>query len=213
MPAPNQPVDQPGVAPVRVNLIGDAHDGSDGLMLLAVCGPDQHALLIDPLAAAAERLPLELHGHALVLMPARSDRLTRATLANRRRDECQQAAYRMGAESLRDALLQDLHLLPDQLACRARHVITENGRVLQAADALRLGDIERLGRLLLASQVSVRDDFQACDAAAQAAVHALERAGALGARMLSAELGGGVVGLMAPAVAAPAGAAVLIAAE
>ena len=93
-------------------------------------GAAGHAVLIDFRTLELEPLPLELGEHALVTLFSGDGTRNAASGYNRRREECVEAAHRMGVESLRDALIQDLHMLPDVLARRARHVISENGRVL-----------------------------------------------------------------------------------
>jgi galactokinase len=126
-----------------------------------------------------------------------------------RRAECLEAAHRMGVESLRDAMIQDLHLLPDVLARRARHVISENGRVLQAITALRRHDIEHLGFLLDLAHASVRDDFEVSTPAVEETVARLKSAGALGARLLGGGFGGTVLAIMPPDSNLPADATVV----
>ena len=80
-----------------------------------------------------------------------------------RRHESEEAARRLGVRHLRDVgidVLPRLSALPDVLGRRARHVITENARVLQARDALVAGDLARLGHLLHESHASMRDDYE-----------------------------------------------------
>ena len=83
---------------------------------------------------------------------------------NERRAQCEQAAADLGVGSLRDATLEALEerwsSMDDVVRRRARHVITENARVLELADALRSGDRGPLGGLLAASHESLRADFE-----------------------------------------------------
>jgi galactokinase len=81
---------------------------------------------------------------------------------NARRAECEEAARRLGVAELRDLSPADLarvELLPDPLGRRARHVLTENARVLETVAALESGALERVGDLFHASHISQRDDF------------------------------------------------------
>jgi galactokinase len=81
---------------------------------------------------------------------------------NRRRAECDDAAARLGVALLRDLTPADMRRLdglPGPLARRVRHVVSENERVLAAVEALEAADAERLGSLLRASHVSLRDDY------------------------------------------------------
>ena len=168
-----------------------------------------HAVLIDFRTLEVSPMPLDLGEHRLVTLSSGEPHANAGSGYNARREECVEAAHRMGVESLRDAMIQDLHMLPDVLARRARHVISENGRVLQAVTALRRGDVEHLGLLLDLSHASLRDDYEISTPAVEAAVQQLKGAGALGARLLGGGFGGSVLGLMPPGTVAPAGATVV----
>src|SRR5207253_417461 len=76
-----------------------------------------------------------------------------------RRAQCEAAAQLVGP--LRDAALDAVNRLDDDLLRRrARHVVTENARVLAFADALQRDDLAAAGRLMVASHESLRDDFE-----------------------------------------------------
>ena len=108
-----------------------------------------------------------------------------------RRAACEAAAARLGVDALRDAR-------PDQVEDdpRARHVVSENARVVDAAAALRTGDVNALGPLLLASHASLRDDFEVSTPELDLLVDLLVDSGALGARLTGAGFGGCVVALV-----------------
>jgi galactokinase len=95
-------------------------------------------------------------------------------------------------------LLQQV-VMPEVLQRRARHVITENQRVRDAAEALRRGDGERLGRLFSQSHLSMRDDYEVSAKEIDALV-ALGQADpdVFGARLTGGGFGGCVV-MLAPA--------------
>jgi galactokinase len=82
---------------------------------------------------------------------------------------------------------------------RARHVITENARVLEAVALLRAGQPAECGPLLSASHASLRDDFEVSWPQADATVEAAAAGGALGARMTGGGFGGSVIALTAVA--------------
>ena len=177
--------------------------------LASLSGVAHEAVLIDFQTLELEPVPLDLGGCVLVVLDS-GERHTNADSGyNQRCLECAEAAHRMGAETLRDALIQDLHMLPDTLARRAKHVISENGRVMQAVEAIRDGNLERLGRLLDASHASLRDDFDVSTPALEAAVAQLKNAGAIGARLIGGGFGGSVLALMPPDAVAPVGATVV----
>jgi len=148
------------------------------------------ALLIDCRSLATEAVPLPEEFVAIVL-----DTGTRRDLSssayNTRRWECEEAAQALGAGTLREVTLAQVERLEGIPRRRARHVVLENRRVQQAAEALRKGDGAALGRLMSFSHESLRDDFEvstpALDAMAKVAV---EQVGCVGARMTGAGFGG-----------------------
>jgi galactokinase len=97
---------------------------------------------------------------------------------------------RLGVRSLRDAELEQVR--DDPLA---RHVVTENARVLETAAALSSGDVAALGPLLAASHASLRHDFEVSTPELDLLVDLLVEHGALGARLTGAGFGGCVVAL------------------
>jgi galactokinase len=117
-----------------------------------------------------------------------------------RREECVRAATLLGVKELGevDASRMDAVLaLPAPLDRRARHVITENARVRDAADALRRGDAARLGALFDASHASMRDDYEVSVAEVDAIQAALRsEAGVFGARLTGGGFGGSVIALV-----------------
>jgi galactokinase len=177
--------------------------------LASLSGVQHQAVLIDFETLELQPVPLDLGECVLVVLDSGERHAHAESGYNQRRLECAQAAHRMGAETLRGALIQDLHMLPDLLARRAKHVISENGRVMQAVEAIRDGDLSRLGRLLDASHASLRDDFEVSTPALEAAVARLRDAGAIGARLIGGGFGGSVLGLMPPDAVAPAGATIV----
>ena len=113
-----------------------------------------------------------------------------------RRAECARACALLGIASLRDIddAASRVEALPDPLARRVRHVISENQRVRDAVAALEQADFARFGALVTASHASLRDDFEvslpAIDAIVEKAVHT---PGVFGARMTGGGFGGCVV--------------------
>ena len=80
---------------------------------------------------------------------------------------------------------------------RARHIITENARVLEAVDVMKAGNIKRLGELFNASHNSLRDDFEVTNEALNQIVEcAREQSSCYGARMTGAGFGGCAVALV-----------------
>ena len=128
-------------------------------------------------------------------------RSLRVSAYGERVKECAQALAAVRAlapevPTLAAATLEQVEraLMPDQVRRRARHVVTENARVLEAVEALRAGALERLGALLAASHRSLRDDFQVSIPDLDRLVAlAAEAPGVFGARLTGGGFGGAIV--------------------
>ena len=123
---------------------------------------EHEALFLDTRSLAYERIPLPASLDLIVIDSGVSHRHVGGGYVTRRR-ESEEAAHALRVRVLRDAdatYLPLLDELPDVLARRARHVITENSRVLEARDALSSADLPRFGALLNASHASLRDDYE-----------------------------------------------------
>jgi galactokinase len=157
--------------------------------LASICGRDGCALLIDCRSLAVEPIPLpdEL---AVVVVHSGVTRSLAGTAYSERRAECERVAAELGLSALRDAMLEQVAHSP-----RARHVVSENARVLEAVDALGAGETERVGELMSASHTSLRDDYEVSTPELDALVAALDQVGGLGARLTGAGFGGCVVTL------------------
>jgi galactokinase len=169
-----------------------------------------HALLLDCRSLETSQVPFDpaAAGTGLLLINTRARHELADGEYGRRRAECEEAARRLGIPSLRDLTnLADTDSLTDPvLRRRARHVVTDNQRVLEVVALLRApsgpsSDTYReIGRLLTQSHVSLRDDFEVSWPEADAAVEAALAAGAAGARMIGGGFGGSVLALV-PAAA------------
>jgi galactokinase len=182
-----------------------------GLMdpLAASLGTAGKALLIDIRSLAMETLSLPTGVEVGVIHSGISHRNAGGTYAQRRQ-EAEAAARALGVESLRDVQPADLARiaqLPFPLDQRARHVVTENARVLAFAAALRAGDSAPLGALLAASHQSLRDDYEVSLPDVDVLVALAQGTeGVLGARMTGGGRGGAVLFLAATGLAAAVGA-------
>lgn len=159
-----------------------------------------HALLLD--FARGTRVPVPCDPTradlALLVVDTRvSHRLTDGSYADRGA-ECRQAAALLGIDHLAAARYEDLPRLPEEhLRRRARHVVTEQARVLACASALHDGDWDEVGALMTASHLSLREDFEVSCVELDTVVAAALGAGALGARMTGGGFGGSAV-VLAP---------------
>jgi galactokinase len=160
-----------------------------------------HALLLDCRSGCGIAVPFDpgAAGRRLMIIDTRIGRaLADGRYAVRRR-ECEAAAQMLGVRSLRDVaggLAQVSNLADHLLRKRARHVVEENRRVLQAAKLLQGGKIAAVGTLLSESHQSLRDDFEVSWPQANAAAEAALAAGADGARMMGGGFGGSVLALV-----------------
>ena len=161
------------------------------------------ALLVDCRSLEAQNVPLDLEEVNLTLLvcDTRVERGLADTGYNDRRAACERAARTLGVKQLRDAGEADLWQLSGEELMRARHIVTENARVLEAAEALRVGDFPELGRLMYASHASMRDDFEISTRELDTFVELAEAAGATGARLTGAGFGGCAIALVRTAEA------------
>ena len=154
------------------------------------------ALFLDSRSLEFRRIPLPADADLVVIHSGVVHEIAGGDY-NTRRAECEEAARLLGVPQLRDLGLADLKAveqLPDPFARRARHVVTEDERVLQAVQALQDSDLPRLGQLFFASHDSMRDDFEVSVPAIDVLVE-IARADPdiYGARMTGGGFGGSVV--------------------
>ncbi|MFP5317524.1 MAG: galactokinase [Acidimicrobiia bacterium] len=170
--------------------------------LASAAGVAGSALLID--CTSLEVTPVALPEGMEVVVADSGQRRSVATSAYaERRAQCESAEAVVGP--LRTASADDLPALHDPVVRRrARHVVTENARVLDFAAALRAGDLAEAGRLMSQSHASLRDDFEVSTPALDALVDRLAAtSGVHGARLTGAGFGGCVVALAEPGSPAP----------
>lgn len=161
-----------------------------------------HALFLDCRGGEPAQIPFDpaAAGLRLLVIDTRAPhRLVSGEYAQRRAT-CERAAAALGLDALRDLPLDQLDAALSRLdpvaRRRVRHVVTENGRVLDTVARLRAGQIDHIGPLLTASHASLRDDFQVTVPELDTAAAAAEAAGALGARMTGGGFGGCVIALV-----------------
>ncbi|MDQ7014216.1 MAG: galactokinase [Planctomycetota bacterium] len=173
-----------------------------GLMdqLASSFGQAGHGLLIDCRDNTIERVPLPSPDRAVVLVVNSG---VRHALASgeyaKRRAVCRGAAAALGVRTLREIDTGAWGALDaEQIRC-VRHVVSENARVLRAVEALRADDLEAVGRLMVESHNSLRDDYRVSCAELDAIVEmAAATPGVFGARMTGGGFGGCAVVLATP---------------
>jgi galactokinase len=179
------------------DYVGAPTGGMD--QTVAMLAEPGHALLLDfsDGSATPVELPLDDAGLVLLVIDTRvSHALTDGSYGNRR-TESADAARALGISSLRDAHPARVEALEDPvLRRRARHVVSENLRVLAAVGAIADRSWEALAEVLDASHASMRDDFEISCRELDLAVESARAAGALGARMTGGGFGGSAVSLV-----------------
>ncbi len=169
-------------------------------------GVHDHALMID--CRSLERKPVPIDSRARIVV---ANSMVHHALAdgeyNKRRNSCEEGVRLLqpalgDITALRDvsfdALEEHRDFLPDLTYRRCRHIVTENERVLAAADVLERGDLQAFGRLMNASHASMRDDYEISCAEVDTLVEiAQAQPGVFGARMTGGGFGGCVVSLVA----------------
>jgi galactokinase len=197
-------LDRPALAGVARRAENEVVGVPSGAMdqMISMLGRAGHALFLDTRSLEAEQVPFrpEEAGLRLVVIDTRAGhRLVDGAYADRRA-ACEAAAAALEVAALRDATLEQVEAAAGRLGDpglrRARHVVSENARVLAAVELLRAGDLRRLGSLLAASHASLRDDFEVSSPELDTAVEAATGAGAVGARMTGAGFGGSALALV-----------------
>ena len=174
-----------------------------GLMdqLASLFGAPRSALLMDFQSIDVREVPFDpdASGVALLLIDSRAPHRHAGGEYAARRSSCERAAAAMGVTSLRDAQewgVEALDRVSDPVdARRARHILTENARVLDFVAALEATEWDRAGSLLTASHASMRDDFEITTPQIDLIADTAVAAGALGARMTGGGFGGCVIAL------------------
>lgn len=131
--------------------------------LISALGKKDHALLIDCRSLGTKAVPMP-KGVAVVIINSNFKRTLVGSEYNTRREQCETGARFFTQKALRDVSLEQFNAVANELdpvvAKRVRHVLTENARTQEAAQALEKGDLKRMGQLMAESHVSMRDDFE-----------------------------------------------------
>ena len=169
-------------------------------------GADQRAIYLDTNTLEYDLVPLDLQDNVVVIMNTNKRRELADSKYNERRAECEKAVEELNRK-LSITTLGELdewsfdeysYLIEDENRLkRARHAVLENQRTLQARAALQAGNLEKFGRLMNASHVSLEHDYEVTGLELDTLVHtAWEQEGVLGARMTGAGFGGCAIALV-----------------
>ncbi|MFW6265089.1 MAG: galactokinase [Bacillota bacterium] len=170
-------------------------------------GKKDYTLMIDCRSNEYELIPFKSNEYKIVICNSKVSRGLVDSEYNQRRKECEEAVeffqdkLEHNVEALRDISFEEFEKyaadLPEIVAKRAKHVISENNRVLTAAAALKNNDFETFGKLMIESHQSLREDYQvSCKELDLLVELALEQKGVSGSRMTGAGFGGCTVTLI-----------------
>ncbi len=168
--------------------------------LIVSVGEEGSALLIDCRSLELTPTPIP-EDIAVVILDTGTRHKLVGSEYNKRREQSQEAANHFKVNSLRDIspsrFEKDSEDLDEVLLKRARHIISENGRVILAAEMMKNSAMTTVGRLMLDSHVSLRDDYEVSGPGLNAMWEiAKEQDGCYGARMTGGGFGGSVVALV-----------------
>ncbi|MGQ9631936.1 MAG: galactokinase [bacterium] len=200
------------IDPVDMAYIGKSAENNFvgvqcGIMdqFISVLGRRNHALLIDCRTNEYDHIPLDPN-FSVVMVNTTIKRELASSAYNERRRQCEEGVrilrrHLPQIKALRDVSAEEFERyqgdLPEAVLKRCRHVITENARVIEAVEALKCGDMERLGKLMDQSHISLRDDYEvSCRELDVLVESAREIPGTIGARMTGAGFGGCTVNIV-----------------
>jgi len=206
--------DQSGWSPDRVRLAQLCQKAENefvgarvGIMdqFVSLHGQEDHALMLDCRALTFESLLIP-DSVKLVISNTMVKHELASSEYNRRRADCEEAVHRLaevlpGIRALRDVSLEQLErhqdVLSEVIYKRALHIVTENARVLDSAEALRSGDIARFGMRMAESHRSLRDLYEvSCRELDLMVDLAYQQRGVFGARMTGGGFGGATINLV-----------------
>jgi len=173
---------------------------------ISALGRKNHALLIDCRSLEAEQIPFAAQDSVIVICDSKVKHKLAASEYNTRRAECEKAVeilqeFLPEITQLRDVGIRDFERyaahLPEIIRKRCRHVVTENERTLNAAEALKKSDFNEFGRLMWLSHASLRDNYEvSCRELDLLVEIASQCEGVLGGRMTGGGFGGSTVNLV-----------------
>ena len=169
-------------------------------------GKKDFAMLLDCQTLEYSYAPVELKDHEIVIINSNKQRTLAASKYNERRTQCEKALSDLQielpisslGELTSEKFEQHKHLITnDTNRKRAQHAVYENERTLLALQELEQGNIQAFGKLMNASHVSLRDDYEVTGAELdQIAETAWNHPGVIGARMTGAGFGGCAIAIV-----------------
>ena len=193
---------------IKAALMGQAAENqfvgcNCGIMdqLISAMGKDKHAMLLDCRSLTFEDAPMP-DGLNIVIVNSNVKRGLVDSEYNTRREQCESAAKKLNKPALRDVTLAELDEhkadLTDLEYRRAKHVVTESDRTVEALSAMKANDIAKLSQLMKGSHQSLRDDFEVTTKELDGLVEMIDSVLGLdgGTRMTGGGFGGCIVALV-----------------
>ena len=169
-------------------------------------GKENQAIFLDTGDLSYEYAPIEMKGAKIVIAASNKKRKLTDSKYNERRAECEEALAdiqkQMEIKALGELTEEQFEQVQDAIqnpVCRkrAKHAVYENQRTIKAVAALKAGDLETFGRLMNASHVSLRDDYEVTGKELDTLVEAAwKQEGVIGSRMTGAGFGGCTVSIV-----------------
>jgi len=169
---------------------------------VSLMGQEGHALFLDCRSLEVDHVPFDIarEGLAILAMDTAVKHANNDGGYASRRASCETVAAALGVAALRDLTPEMLESHRDSLDevdyRRARHIVTENQRVLDTVETLKSSGARAIGGLLDGSHASMRDDFEISCPELDCAVDTAIEAGAIGARMTGGGFGGTAIALI-----------------
>jgi len=197
-------IDRIELARIAQRAENDYVGAPTGMMdqLASLCGEARKALMIDFREPTVRPVAFDPDASnvALLLIDSRAPHQHAGGEYAARRTSCERAAADLGVSSLREVQDRGVSVLAGVTdpvdKRRARHILTDNQRVLDVVAALGDFDFGAIGEILTDSQASMRDDFEITTAHIDLIADTAVRSGALGARMTGGGFGGCVIALV-----------------
>lgn len=178
-----------------------------GIMDQFACGMGRknHAMLLNTTTLDYKYVPISMEDISIVIANTNKRRGLADSQYNERRSQCESALralqQKLSINSLGDLTEEEFdansYLIQDEVQRkRARHAVYENRRTIKAVEALNAGDIQGFGRMMNASHISLRDDYEVTCIELDTLVEAAWDNGAIGSRMTGAGFGGCTVSLV-----------------
>lgn len=169
-------------------------------------GKENKAIFLDTGDLSYEYAPIEMKGAKIVIAASNKKRKLTDSKYNERRAECEEALAdiqkQMDIKALGELTEEQFEQVQDAIqnpVCRkrAKHAVYENQRTIKAVAALKAGDLETFGKLMNASHVSLRDDYEVTGKELDTLVEAAwKQEGVIGSRMTGAGFGGCTVSIV-----------------